>query len=250
MTAMTILTNSRTSTVTDLTDSYRRLPEVLHLLQFGDSALPIGGFSFSNGLESAIQQEIVSDAPSLREFVLTVMHQSATSDGVALLCAHRAAKAKDIDALMIVDRAAFERKLNEETRLMTVRMGRKLAELADAIMSDRLNHEWLVRIKQAQTAGTHPVSLALVLAALGVEARDAFGAQQYGIATTILGAALRLMRLSFVDTQKILLEATRMVAPAYEKVRDAELNDMASFLPMVDILAAVHVKGHVRMFMN
>lgn len=80
------------------------------------------------------------------------MHQSATSDGVALLCAHRAAKAKDIDALMIVDRAAFERKLNEETRLMTVRMGRKLAELADAIMSDRLNHEWLVRIKQAQTA--------------------------------------------------------------------------------------------------
>lgn len=89
-----------------------------------------------------------------------------------------------------------------------------------------------------------------MLAALGVEARDAFGAQQYGIATTILGAALRLMRLSFVDTQKILLEATRMVAPAYEKVRDAELNDMASFLPMVDILAAVHVKGHVRMFMN
>ena len=73
----------------------------------------------------------------LREFVLTVMHQSATSDGVALLCAHRAAKAQDIDALMTIDRATFERKLNEETRLMTVRMGRKLAELADAIMAGR-----------------------------------------------------------------------------------------------------------------
>ena len=57
MTAMTIITSNDPSTITDLTDSYRRLPEVLHLLQFGDSALPVGGFSFSNGLESAIQQE-------------------------------------------------------------------------------------------------------------------------------------------------------------------------------------------------
>lgn len=250
MTAMTIIASNDTSTITDLTDSYRRLPEVLHLLQFGDSALPVGGFSFSNGLESAIQQNIVTGAESLREFVLTVMQQSATSDGIALLCAHRAAKAQDKDALMKIDRATFERKLNEETRLMTVRMGRKLTELADAIMLDGLNHEWLGLIKRGETPGTHPVSLAIVLAAVGVDARDAFGAQQYGVATTILGAALRLMRLSFVDTQKILLDATSTVAPNYEQVADAELNDMASFMPMVDILAAVHVKGHVRMFMN
>ncbi|HET6389232.1 urease accessory protein UreF [Hyphomicrobium sp.] len=247
---MTIIASNDTSTITDLTDSYRRLPEVLHLLQFGDSALPVGAFSFSNGLESAIQQNIVCDAESLREFVLTVMHQSATSDGVALLCAHRAAKKKDRDALIEIDRATFERKLNEETRLMTVRMGRKLTELADAIMMDGVNHAWMSLIKRGQTPGTHPVSLAIALAAVGVDARDAFGVQQYGIATTILGAALRLMRLSFVDTQKILLDATGTVAPAYEEVASAELNDMASFLPMVDILAAVHVKGHVRMFMN
>jgi urease accessory protein len=58
---------------------------LLHLLQFGDSALPVCGFSFSNGLESAIQQHIVHDADSLREFVLTAMRQAATCDGVALL---------------------------------------------------------------------------------------------------------------------------------------------------------------------
>lgn len=248
MTAMTIITN--TSTITDLSDSYRRLPELLHLLQFGDSALPVGGFSFSNGLESAIQQRIVTDPASLREYVLTLMHQAAGSDGIALLCAHRAAKARDLDALLAIDRATFERKLNEETRLMTVRMGRKLTELADAIMDSDLNRDWIGRIKRAETAGTHPVSLAIALAALGIDGRDAFGVQQYGVATTILGAALRLMRMSFVDTQKILLEATGSVAAAYEAVADATLDDMASFAPMVDILAAVHVKGHVRMFMN
>jgi urease accessory protein len=61
---MNIVTN--TATITELTGSSRRLPVLLHLLQFGDSALPVGGFSFSNGLESAIQQNIVHDADSLR----------------------------------------------------------------------------------------------------------------------------------------------------------------------------------------
>lgn len=245
---MNIVTN--TATITELTGSSRRLPVLLHLLQFGDSALPVGGFSFSNGLESAIQQNIVHDADGLREFVLTAMRQAATCDGVALLCAHRAAMARDLAALTAIDRTTFERKLNEETRLMTVRMGRKLCELSDAIIGDELNRDWLGRIKRAETAGTHPVSLATATAALGIERRDAFAVQQYGVATTILGAALRLMRMSFVDTQRILLDATATVAPAYEEAADATIEDMACFAPMTDILAAVHVKGHVRMFMN
>lgn len=248
MTTMSVVTN--TATITELTSSHRCLPELLHLLQFGDSALPVGGFSFSNGLESAIQQHVVHDAASLREFTLTAMRQAATLDGVALLCAHRAAKAGDIEALAEIDRTTFERKLNEETRLMSARMGRKLCELSEAIIANELIKTWLARIKAAQTAGTHAVSLAIALAALGVDRRDAFGVQQYGVATTILGAALRLMRMSFVDTQKILLEATGTVAAAYEDVADATLEDMAAFAPMTDILAAIHVKGHVRMFMN
>lgn len=151
---------------------------------------------------------------------------------------------------MAIDRKTFERKLNEETRLMTVRMGRKLCELSDAIIGDQLNRDWLGRVKRAETAGTHPVSLAIALAALGIERKDAFGVQQYGVATTILGAALRLMRLSFMDTQKILLDGTAAVATVYEEVADATVEEMACFAPMIDILAAVHVKGHVRMFMN
>ena len=67
----------------------------------------------------------------------------------------------------------------------------------------------------------------------------------------ILSAALRLMRVDHLDTQKILFEV------------DADADDLRSgsrrrpssttwpaFAPMTDILAAVHVKAHVRLFMN
>jgi urease accessory protein len=105
--------------------SGRSLSELLYLLQFADSALPVGGFSFSNGLETAIQQGIVDGPATLRTYTQTSMWQAATSDGVAVLCAHRAVKAGDVDELMRIDRLTYQRKLNEETRLMTVRMGQE-----------------------------------------------------------------------------------------------------------------------------
>src|SRR6478735_1457977 len=64
--------------------SDRPLPELLYLLQFADSALPVGGFSFSNGLETAIQQGIVDGPATLRTYTETSMWQAATSDGVAV----------------------------------------------------------------------------------------------------------------------------------------------------------------------
>lgn len=228
----------------------RTLPELLYLLQFGDSALPVGGFSFSNGLESAIQEGLVDGPETLKAFTQTSMWQAATSDGVALLCAHRAMQAGDSEALLRIDAMTYQRKLNEETRLMTVRMGRKLCELSSVIIADPTTRDWFERIKRGDTPGTHPVSLAITLSVLHAKRRDAFGVHQYGVATAILSAALRLMRISFVDTQKILLDVTAQVGPAYERVADATIDEMASFAPMIDILAAVHVKGHVRMFMN
>src|SRR6516164_6908136 len=104
------------------------------LLQFGDSAFPIGGFSFSNGLESAIQQRVVTDAASLLAFARTATIQTARGDGVALIHAHRAALIGDLGEVVRIDERVFSRKLSSETRTMSVRMGRKAAELgAEAI---------------------------------------------------------------------------------------------------------------------
>ena len=72
----------------------------MRLLQFGDSMLPVGSFAFSNALESAVEQGVVHDVATLRGFVATATRQAATSDGVALLHAHRAAVAGDLEAVL------------------------------------------------------------------------------------------------------------------------------------------------------
>jgi urease accessory protein len=227
-----------------------RTTDLLRVLQFGDSAFPVGGFSFSNGLESASQHGVVHDLRTLGQFVRTAVDQAATVDGVALVVAHRAASRSDLGGVIEADHALLQRKLNEEMRTMTTRMGRKLAEIATHMLDTQMVGQWLGGIREGLTPGTHPVGLAVVFAELGLDARQAFAAHQYGIASMMLGAALRLMRVSFMDTQAILLDINGAAEEAYERIADASLDHMAGFTPLADIVAASHLHAHIRMFMN
>ena len=222
----------------------------MRVLQFGDSMLPVGAFSFSNGVESAVQTGLVHDLETLRQFVQTATDQAATCDGIAVLEAHRGARGADPARIIAADRAVIHRKMNEEIRTMSVRMGRKLAELTVHVLPAPTVNAWLAAIKARETPGTYPVGQALVFAALGLSEMDAFAVHQYGVATMMLSAALRVMKINYLDAQAILFEVNAAAEAAYERVKQAELEDMSAFAPVMDVLAAVHVKAKIRMFMN
>jgi urease accessory protein len=226
------------------------LAQLMRVLQFGDSLLPIGSFSFSNALEAAVQAGLVRDAASLEEFVRTTVQRSAMSDGIALLHAHRGAAEQDIERIVQADRAVFERKLSEEARTMTVRMGKKLAEVSTAAADAPLVGKWLSLVRDGAAPGTYPAGLGVLFADLGSPETDAFAVHQYGVAMTTLSAALRLMKIDHRQVQAILSETCGTVTRDYADARRASLSDMASFAPVSDVLASMHVHSHVRMFMN
>ena len=143
-------------------------------LQFGDSMFPVGGFSFSCGLESAIQKGIVVDAATLHGFARTAVEQAARGDGVALICAHRAAEAEDLDALVRIDQQVYARKLSEEMRTMSVRMGKKFTEIGSEITVVPMLQRWRECIETSMTPGCYPVALALNFAAQRLPAIQAF----------------------------------------------------------------------------
>ncbi|WP_422927725.1 urease accessory protein UreF [Singulisphaera sp. PoT] len=228
------------------------IAELMRVLQFGDSLLPVGAFSFSNGLESAVQFGVVHDLATLRDFVRSSVEQAATSDGVAVLSAFRAAQLGDAQGIDLADHAVFERKLNEEMRTMTTRMGRKLAEMSERVLGPEASaiNGWLARIRAGATPGCMPVAQALVFLALGLSERDAFAVHQYGVASMMANASLRLMRIHYLDVQSILFEVNADAGAAYDRVAAHSLEDMAAFAPAFDVLASLHVGSFVRMFMN
>jgi urease accessory protein len=220
------------------------------MLQFGDSMFPIGAFAFSGGLESAVQKRVVTDAVTLEAFVRTAVEQAAMGDGIAVVWAHRAAAAGDVDELVRIDERVHARKLSSETRTMSVRMGKKFAELGADVTGAPLLAAWRDRIDAGDTPGCYPVALAVNFAVQGLPVRDAFVVHQYGVAAMILSAALRLMKISHVETQRMLYRLNADAEAGYEVASRARLVDMAGFAPLTEVLAAAHVKAHVRLFMN
>ena len=66
----------------------------------------------------------------------------------------------------------------------------------------------------------------------------------------VLGAALRLVRVSHYDTQRIMFRMADDIDALYGSVKELGLEDMNAFVPQTDILASLHEKGTQRMFMN
>ena len=191
---------------------------VMRLLEFTDSAFPVGTFAFT--------------------------------DGVAALHAFRSYPLGYYEGILNADRQAILCKMNAEARLMTRRMGKKLAELSKHIFPDETVALWLGDIVDEHTPGTYPVAQGIVFAACGIPEKELFCSHQYGVVNMVVSAALRCVRVSHYDTQRILFRTAESLDELYAKASDMDFDDMYTFVPQIDILASLHEKGTKRMFMN
>ncbi|MDE5773239.1 MAG: urease accessory protein UreF, partial [Muribaculaceae bacterium] len=217
---------------------------------FSDGPFPVGTFSFSNGLAPAAYENIVNHASTLEAFTRSQALQAAYTDGIAAIHAYRAYNNSDYDAISDADHTLILCKMNDEARQMLCRMGKKLGELAVRLFDSPIITRWLEDIDNNKTPGTFPVAQGLVFAAAGIDERDLFCSHQYGVINMVVSAALRCVRVSHYDTQKILYAISDDIDPLYEEVSQMTLNEMHAFFPTLDILASMHEKGKMRMFMN
>lgn len=223
----------------------------MQLLQFTDSAFPVGTFSFSNGLETASFEKLVHDKATLHDFARSQAWQPAFTDGIAALHAHRAFIEKDIDKVCHADSELLLSKMNDEARTMLRRMGKKLAELSIRLYPDEeIFKAWLGRINDGTTPGMYPVAQGIVFAKAGLDEKELFYSHQYGVINMVLSAALRCVRVSHYDTQEILFDLSAETDRLYDLIKDMRLDEMNAFFPELDVLASLHEKGSQRMFMS
>lgn len=230
--------------------STQSIISVMRLLEMSDSQFPVGNFSFSNGLETASYEKVVHDADTLRQYVEAASVQSAFSDGIASIQAYRAVGAGNYNEVLHADQEMILCKMNDEARQMVLRMGKKMAELMVHITDCAMMKRFLDDINSGAAAGTYPIAQAIAMHHAGITEEEMFTSQQFGVINMILGAALRCVRVSHYDTQKIAYDMAPRIADDYAIVKELDYEDMRAFVPGMDIMASLHEKGTMRMFMN
>jgi urease accessory protein len=218
----------------------------LAALQLADSALPIGRFVHSHGIEAWLQREEDAGEPELLELVESAVAESfAPLDGVVLVHAHRAAT---LDELLELDRALTARKLTAPARAASRACGRQLATLATGLTGDDLVAAFAGAVRERRTDGNLAVVEGTVTRALGLSAEQALLLELRGTASGLLSAAVRLGRLGPVRAQAMLVALAPAIGRSAAAALEAGLDDIRSTGVELEIAAMSHRRAHARLF--
>jgi urease accessory protein len=219
----------------------------LAALQLSDSALPIGRFVHSHGLERWVAAGGADEPERLGELVESAVCAGVGPlDGVVVAHAHGAGSLAE---LTVLDRLLTARKLSPPARASSQSCGRRLAALAPALVSD---DPLLAHLAGAVADRRTDGNLAVVEGALARAAR--LGREQAvllalrGAAASLLSAAVRLGAASPVRAQALLATLHPAIERAADRALGLTLDDMHSSSLELETLALTHPRAEARLF--
>ncbi|HEX6393532.1 MAG TPA: urease accessory UreF family protein [Acidimicrobiales bacterium] len=235
--------------------SGRSLASLVSLLQLADSAFPTGRYTQSFGLEAYAQAGVLaSDSPaSLLWWLLTdsLRLGMATSDGAALVCAHRAvdgAGGFDLEKIRTADLRLSAVKLARESREASVRIGRALLSIAASAFKEADISDVSRLVSSGGSPGNHAVVMGVLSAKLGAPCAEAVVAEMYSFCSNWVAAAVRLGLTDHGAGQRILHLAGPVISDASVKAMSAEIDDISTCTPLVDVMSTHHEQSAVRLF--
>ena len=225
------------------------LSALIALLQFTDGLFPSGGFAHSLGLETYAQAGVVRDAAGLEAFVRIHLEGGAgPADGVAAALAARAGRAGDLEACLALDRRLDAMKAVPEFRAASRQMGRQTARAAAASAAEPFVEDLARAIDDERMPGHHAVVFGAVTGRAGATPEMAAAAFLHSTATLLVGAGLRLLPIGQVEGQRVLAAMRERIARLAQRAAAAEVDDVWSFTPGLEIAGLRHADLEGRLF--
>ena len=223
---------------------------LLQLIWLASPALPVGGFSYSEGLEAAVDRGLVTDEASATRWLADQL-QLTLARGDLAACARAIDAWRDGDTARVqtLNDWVLATRETSELRLQSTQMGRSLVEwLRNHELGDG-DSPWPARV--AWLSGiepTYPVAFALGVAATQAAPRDGLLALAFGWAENMMQAALKAVPLGQSAGQRILARLAREIPPAVDQALALADDERQAFSPMLAILSAQHEAQYSRLF--
>lgn len=221
------------------------------LLQAGDSFYPTGSYAHSFGLEGLVQEGVVHDRATLREFMLLSV-LPALRQAELPLAAHawRALGEKDWKTVGELCALSSALKTAKEARQAADNIGRQRAELMAALREHPLATEFMKRAAKEGWPFSPAVSAALEGRVLGAPLPAVLGGVYYASIASILSAAMKLLRLGQNASQSLMVELLKEAPAIIAAAEQVPVADIGWFNPWLDIAAARHETADSRMFIS
>lgn len=221
------------------------------LLQAGDSFYPTGSYAHSFGLEGLVQQGVVRDRATLRDFIFLSALPALRHTELPLAAHAWRAFAETnwarIGELCVLSAAL---KTAREARAASENIGRQRAELMASLRVHALAQAFLSRTSAENWPHSSAVSAALESCVLGAPLTAALAGISYTTLSALLSAAMKVLRLGQNASQSLLTEALATTPEIILAAEQTAFADIGWFNPWLDIAAARHETADSRMFIS
>lgn len=222
---------------------------LLALLQLADGLFPAGAFAHSLGLETYAQAGLVKDRVGLEAFVRAHLDGSAgPADAVAVVHAARCAATGDLQGCLALDARVHAMRFVPEFTAASRQMGRQTLRVAASWDRDALLESLAARVESGATPGHYPVVFGAAAGRAGVEPEAAAAAYLYATASMLVNAALRLLAIGQVEGQRVLAAVRPRIAALASEAATAQVEDMWSFTPGLELAGLRHAELDMRLF--
>lgn len=213
--------------------------ELQKLLQWFSPAYPVGAFSFSHGLEWAVECGLVRGRAALEAWLADVLrHGASWSD--AVLLAHAFAAAGDAVALAEVAALATALPATRELHLETTMQGDAFARITEAV--------WPALPLGLDGDPPYPVAVGVAAARHGLPLQPVLSAYLHTLAANLVSAGVRLIPLGQSDGQRALAALVPVIEDVARQAPGTALGELGTASAMVDWCSMRHERQYTRLF--
>jgi urease accessory protein len=216
------------------------------LMTWLSPSFPVGAFSYSSGIEWAVEAGDISDAASLKDWLASMLADGpGFCDGVFLAHAHRAASMRDDAALHDTAELAAAFVPSRERQLETSSQGRAFIDIARAAWNCSGLDQ---RIAGCGGAIVYPVAVGVVSAAHAIPLAPTMHAFLHALASNWISAGARLVPLGQTDSQRVLALLEPIVVATAARALQASIDDLGSASFRADLASLRHETQYTRLF--
>jgi urease accessory protein len=216
------------------------------LMAWLSPAYPIGAFSYSSGIEWAVEAGDINSAETLRQWLAVMLAEGGGfCDGVFFVHAHRATSASDDRALRAVAELAAAFVPSKERFLETTAQGRAFLDATGAAWPCPA----LAHFESVWNGAVGlPIAVGVACAGHDIACETALPAFLHALVANWISAGVRLIPLGQTDGQRILAALEETVAATAARALTTPLADIGSATFRADLATMRHETQYTRLF--
>ena len=221
------------------------------LLHISDPTLPIGGYSHSNGLETFVQQRIVHDRKTAKEFVENMLcYNLKYNDGAFVKLAYDATENEDLELLLNLDNECNSLKCPREIRQASQKLGLRLIKIFKRRESFSLMEDYEKAIQNRKANSHYCIVFGMYAALMKIPLQQALLGFYYTSIAGMITNAVKLVPLGQLDGQDILFSLYPVMEKTAAETIEIERDLVGLCNTSFDIKCMQHERLYSRLYMS